>query len=311
MNLDPVAHPAILPWGGIQVDGTPGEGDLARTECYPRSVRRLWLSLILACAACADRAIPLSCPPGTRAIAERCKVTCLGPDDCLAGEQCVAGLCETASGSDASVEDARAPDAAAADAGHNNGADAAAEDAGASCHGLNEAACQASPRCTAHRCPTCDGSQFVLCGEPGEGPPPCAAPQCSCANFGAVECAAHQECVSFNCLSCQGDNRFQSCGDPGTTSPCDPPLCGCDQHRDEQSCTADAVCHPIYVRVCEGDPNMPQCLMRFSRCGNGARTVCDGPVMCRSLPPTCTDGTSVATNGLCYDGCVRAEDCVR
>lgn len=269
--------------------------------------------MFLACAACAERAIPLSCPPGTRAIGERCKVTCANQDGCLAGERCIDGLCEAAGASDASVEDASPKDAAPRDGGSSDASfvDAAAEDAGGSCRGLDEQACSASPRCTGFRCPTCDGSQFVLCGEPGDAPPPCAAPQCSCINLDAPACAARPECIAFHCLACAGDRRFHSCGDQGTPTPCAPLTCGCEQHRDEQSCAADQVCHPIYQRICEGDPNMPQCLMRFLRCGNGARTVCDGPVMCRALPPTCTDGTSVATNGFCYDGCVLMDDCVR
>lgn len=300
--------------------------------------RRFWLTLILACAACADRSIPLSCPTGTRASGDRCKVVCLSQDDCVAGERCVEGLCEIASGSDAAIEDGATRDASARDAGAFDAAladaaipdatladatladaaipdatlpDATAPDAGVSCHGLDEQACQAAPRCTAYRCPTCNGSQFVVCADPGEGPPPCAAPQCSCVNFGVGDCAARPECIAFHCLDCAGNNNFMSCADQGTTSPCTSLACGCEQHHDEQSCAADAVCHPIFTQVCEGDPNMPQCFMRFSRCGNGARTICDGPVMCRSLPPTCTGGMSVATNGVCYDGCVRPDYCVR
>ncbi len=233
------------------------------------------------------------------------------------------GLCEIASGSDAAIEDATTRDATARDAGAFDATipdatipdatlpDAAAPDAGASCHGLDEQACQAAPRCTTYRCPTCNGSQFAICADPGEGPPPCAAPQCSCIDLGAGDCSARPECIAFHCLDCAGNNNFMGCADLGTTSPCSPLACGCAQHRDEQSCVADAVCHPIFLQVCEGDPNMPQCFMRFSRCGNGARTVCDGLVTCRSLPPTCTDGMSVATNGTCYDGCVRPDYCVR
>ena len=290
-------------------------------------LRLLCLAALVGCSATPAN---LDCPINTVAVANACRNVCQDQSDCLASEHCSDGACIAGAADDGGVS---APDALSNSRDATANPDASPDasltrpdasetkpdahvvvnrDAGmpVECHNRSEQSCRATPGCTAYECPTCEGSAFATCANPGEGPPPCAAPQCRCEQLDERACDGRIDCRTVSCLDCQGGLNFAQCLESSAIPMCMEVSCGCAAHTDQASCDADPVCHTLFTQVC--DPAIvppPLCHMDFSGCGDGARVICNGPVMCRSIAPNCASGYAVATDGFCYEGCVLALDC--
>jgi hypothetical protein len=133
----------------------------------------------------------------------------------------------------------------------------------------------------------------------------------SCSDLDEPRCLAEPSCTTFRCPACSGV-RFVGCAPQGSPPPpCARPRCGCAMNLGELACNADPECHPVYSRVCEGEPQMPLCLMMFASCGEGPVADCNGAATCERAAPECTDGYVVSYADSCYEGCVQPGRCAR
>lgn len=235
------------------------------------------------------------------------------------GERCSGGACvpeaRDGGGLDAGGRDASGRDAEPGDAPWFPDAtldgDGGLPDSGVDCTPYDEATCPTIAGCVPAYCAGCGQPFFTGCRAATDPPVLCLALPCPiCEGLVEAECLVRPDCVAHRCADCTGSAQFSSCGTlGGTPPPCARPICGCEVYADEMSCDADSRCHPVYSRVCEGDPNNPQCLMHFASCGNGATASCTGAPSCDALEPICEGETVVSYTTLCYEGCVRRTDC--
>jgi len=78
-----------------------------------------------------------------------------------------------------------------------------------------------------------------------------------------------------------------------------------------EACDARSDCHALFE-----DPGNCRCAAlgccaRFSRCADGDRALCtSGAVLCDALTPHCEGPYVVSYTDFCYDGCVRATECL-
>jgi hypothetical protein len=85
----------------------------------------------------------------------------------------------------------------------------------------------------------------------------------------------------------------------------------CGDVTTQAACDARSDCHSVFV-----DPRgcacaALGCCARFSRCADGDRAFCiAGPIACDQVAPYCEGPYVVSYTQSCYEGCVRATECV-
>jgi hypothetical protein len=77
------------------------------------------------------------------------------------------------------------------------------------------------------------------------------------------------------------------------------------------ACDARSDCHSVFEDPGTCGCASPGCCAHFARCANFDRAHCmSGVTVCTALPPHCEQPYVVAYVDTCYEGCVRATDCM-
>ena len=132
------------------------------------------------------------------------------------------------------------------------------------------------------RCPGCT---------PGTG-------ACSVGGCPGIACpAVDSGCAGNTCPAVDGgvtpDAGQVTCADVTTLDACD----------------ARTDCHAVFVDLQNCKCAALGCCAHFSRCADGDRANCNGPVACDALTPHCEGPYVVSVANACYEGCVRATEC--
>jgi hypothetical protein len=224
--------------------------------------------------------------------------------------------------------DGGTPDAAVASVDGVTSSDAAP----ASCDGLDQATCTATPGCVPAICSGgCDGRppQFVgcqvddgreLCG----GTPYCPAPPPRCDGLDQTSCENNPACQADYCYDCTAlAPVFTGCRDaslpaqaPNTPCPNAPPTCthptpGCEA-KEQADCDASPDCHSVYYDAGPCQCATAGCCTYFDHCAPGKAADCAGPATCETDAAVTCEGPYVVSyaNG-CYEGCVLASECTQ
>jgi hypothetical protein len=168
------------------------------------------------------------------------------------------------------------------------------------------------PGCTSAHCPDCrsGGQSYLGCfsGTAAVDCFPCPPP---CGTLDETACNARGDCQADYCNGCRG-RTFVGCGFPGTdfACPAGEPACPvplpCADVADQLSCDARSDCHSVFG----GTPTNT-----FSRCADGGKANCKGPLVpgsavCTVPSPVCqTPEIVVSYTNECYEGCVRRTEC--
>ena len=133
----------------------------------------------------------------------------------------------------------------------------------ASCSGLDEATCTATPGCTVGLCPQCKGGQgFAGCLSPNDPLPQCPAAclGAPCGDLDESACKTRSDCTVLSCPDCTGGQTFAGCAAPGgpgvDCGPC-PPTC---LAFDEATCKTRSDCQPLYCSDCSGRIAFTSCV---------------------------------------------------
>ena len=164
---------------------------------------------------------------------------------------------------------------------------------GMSCHGPDEATCNATPGCVPQYC-LCSGQRtYLACTTPERPPIECSpggksiCPNPACASLDETSCRARSDCTVQQCPDCMGGQTFAGCAQPGGAGvecgPC-PPTCST---FDETSCKSNDYCHPGYCADCNGGQKFTTCLgpNEAVACPKSA---CPVAVACANVPDEAT-----------------------
>jgi hypothetical protein len=193
---------------------------------------------------------------------------------------------------------------------------------GGGCRGLDESACRARGGCMVASCPRCDGGAAmvaVACVDPVRDNFSCPSVACGptaiapCEGLGEAACKARPECSAQFCPGCQG-NVFSRCTVPGV-APVACPVIECPKPcadvTTELECEARTDCHSVFVDPGTCGCAAVGCCARFQRCAGGDKAMCRGTPACDALAPFCEGPAFVVSyTNACYEGCVRAKDCI-
>jgi hypothetical protein len=173
------------------------------------------------------------------------------------------------------------------------------------CRGLDEAACTATPGCTAGTCPSCYGNTtFQYCYHAGvDAPPtctttpPCAVPECN--GLDEASCKGTSGCQAQSCQVCSGAApTYAGCTTPGALLACPAEACVTAECAilDEAACKTRNDCEPDYC--CGGEV--------YAGCGAAGAaftcmTSCPAPPACSGLDETMCKSRSDCHPGYC--GC--------
>ena len=271
------------------------------------SVRRAWLALALALAACGPHA----------------DVDCSSTIPCAAGLECSAsGVCEIVLPADARVDAPAVPDAGDLDA---------SIDAGPARCGDNE--CTGDETCVG--CPADCGDCPFSCGDGAcseERGETCALCPLDCGDCpgacGDTRCAPDESCETCpaDCGACPGGCGDGACGDtescascPSDCGPC-PGRCGdmsCGAGESCASCPSD--CGPCPGRcgdlLCDATENCMGCPSDCGPCGGRCGDMlCDSTESCASCPLDCGTCPGACAHDPCLAGGpldAACSDCVR
>jgi hypothetical protein len=86
---------------------------------------------------------------------------------------------------------------------------------------------------------------------------------------------------------------------------------GCSQVTTLQACDARADCHSVFFDPQTCGCASVGCCAHFSSCADGDLAQCKNTAVACTIPTPHCEGTYViGYSGLCYEGCVRATDCM-
>jgi hypothetical protein len=83
----------------------------------------------------------------------------------------------------------------------------------------------------------------------------------------------------------------------------------CTEVSTQAECDARPDCHAVFEDPGTCGCASPGCCARFKRCTVGGTADCLGPAMCEMMAPNCELPYVVAYTGLCYEGCVKEDQC--
>ena len=104
-----------------------------------------------------------------------------------------------------------------------------------------------------------------------------------------------------------------SCGDVCPAIACPAPDAGtsasCSEVTTQTECDVRSDCHSVFLPGTTCGCSAVGCCMLFSRCADGGRANCTGPVACMAPQPNCGTLYNLSYTGVCYEGCVRPSEC--
>lgn len=83
----------------------------------------------------------------------------------------------------------------------------------------------------------------------------------------------------------------------------------CSEVTTQAECDARPDCHAVFEDPGTCGCSAPGCCARFKRCATGNTADCVGPALCEMVAPHCELPYVVAYTGLCYEGCVKQDEC--
>jgi hypothetical protein len=86
---------------------------------------------------------------------------------------------------------------------------------------------------------------------------------------------------------------------------------GCAALTTLQTCDARSDCHAVFEDLGTCGCGSPGCCAHFARCADGDRASCTpAALLCKAAQPFCEQPYVVGYVGSCYEGCVRASECM-
>jgi len=82
----------------------------------------------------------------------------------------------------------------------------------------------------------------------------------------------------------------------------------CSQVTTQTECDVRSDCHSVFLPGTTCGCSAVGCCMLFSRCADGGRANCTGPVACMA-PPNCGPLYNLSYTNVCFEGCVRPSEC--
>jgi hypothetical protein len=148
--------------------------------------------------------------------------------------------------------------------------------------------------CVSGQCMT-----FVMAGgaDAGADAGPCPAGQIWCPGCtpGTGSCFTGG-CPGIACLEQDAGCTGSACSKDAGAS--DAPSASCAQVTTQAACDSRSDCHSVF----ESPPT-------FSRCADGGRANCTGPVACLASQPACVAPYALSYTNVCYEGCVLQSEC--
>jgi len=95
----------------------------------------------------------------------------------------------------------------------------------------------------------------------------------------------------------------------GACPTTDAAVATCSQVTTQAGCDGRSDCHSVFADPGTCGCASAGCCARFSRCADGGRANCTGPVACMAPQPFCEAPYVLSYTGVCYEGCVLQSEC--